>query len=229
MDLASFASIKDAATTFTSQSKRLDILINNAGIMACPMGETVDGYEIQLGTNHMGHALLTKLLVPTLLDTAKEPGADVRVVNLSSSAHQMAPWGGVISDKAVLAQKREWVRYANSKLANILFAKELAKRYPAIKSVAVHPGAIRTDLWQHSVNASTLLRWGVNTFGGLWLQDIAKGAMNQLWAATAKDVTSGVYYTPVGHAASGTGDARNEKLAARLWDWTEEELAKHGY
>lgn len=229
MDLSSFASIKSAAATFTSQSRRLDLLFNNAGIMACPMSETVDGYEIQFGTNHMGHALLTKLLLPTLLNTAKEPDADVRIINLSSYGHTMAPPDGIIFDKAVLAQQGPWARYGQSKLANILYTRELAKRYPTVKSVAIHPGNIKTDLWAHNVKVNRLTRYGVTIFGRLWLDDVAKGARNQLWAAVAKDVRSGVYYTPVGHQASGSANARNEKLAAELWDWTEKELKKQGF
>ena len=89
LDLSSFASIKRAADEFKSRSDRLDLLINNAGIMAVPWSMTEDGYEIQFGTNHMGHALLTKLLMPTMLKTAEEPGSDVRVINLSSEGHNM--------------------------------------------------------------------------------------------------------------------------------------------
>src|SRR5687768_9558515 len=90
MDLASFASIHDSARAFTQMSDRLDILLLNGGIMSVPPGTTDDGYEVQFGTNHMGHALLTKLLLPTLLRTA-DTGADVRVTVLASSAHQYAP------------------------------------------------------------------------------------------------------------------------------------------
>jgi hypothetical protein len=91
LDLTSFSSIASAADTFKSRESRLDILINNAGIMASPYSTTKEGYEIQLGTNHMGHALLTKLLLPTLIETSKQPGADVRIVTLSSMATTSRP------------------------------------------------------------------------------------------------------------------------------------------
>jgi len=135
LDLASFASIKQAADTFEASSKRLDMLMNNAGIMACPAALTKEGYETQFGTNHVGHALLTKLLLPTLQRTAKEPGSDVRIINLSSSAHNWAPKGGLVFDamKTDMQSYSTWARYGQSKVANILFNKELAKRYPSIK------------------------------------------------------------------------------------------------
>lgn len=135
LDLASFASVKKAADTFEASSKRLDILMNNAGIMACPAGLTKEGYEIQFGTNHMGHALLSKLLLPTLQRTAKEPGSDVRIINLSSWGNNFAPKGGLIFDamKTDMQSYTTFSRYGQSKLANILFNRELAKRYPSIK------------------------------------------------------------------------------------------------
>jgi NAD(P)-dependent dehydrogenase (short-subunit alcohol dehydrogenase family) len=216
MDLSSFTSIKDAVAPFTSHSQRLTLLSNNAGIMACPMRETVDGYEIQFGTNHMGHALLTKLLLPTVLSTAKEPGADVRIVNLSSMRHQMAPSGGIILDKATLVQRRPWARCGQSKLANILYTKQLPKRCPSVKTIAVHPDNIETDLWAHNVKINWFVRCGVTIFGRFWLEVVAKGARNQLGAAVAKEVGSGAYYTSAGHKTSGSDSARNEKLAEEL-------------
>ena len=229
MDLASFSSVKNAAAIFISQSHRLEILLNNAGIMACPWSETAEGYEIQFGTNHMGHALLTKLLLPTMLQTAEEPGADVRIVTLSSYGHTMAPSAGIIFDTAALAKEGPWVRYGQSKLANILFTKQLAKRYPSIKSVAIHPGNIETDLWDHNVKLNLFVKYLVNLFGSFWLQNVAEGARNQLWAAVAKGVISGTYYTPVGQPSKGTSNARSEKLAEKLWNWTEKEIKKHTY
>jgi NAD(P)-dependent dehydrogenase (short-subunit alcohol dehydrogenase family) len=110
LDLTSFSSIASAASTFLASESRLDILINNAGIMASPYSATKEGYEIQFGTNHMGHALLTKLLLPVLLDTAKQPGADVRVVTLSSVGHALTPPGGIIFDQAALEAQNTWLR-----------------------------------------------------------------------------------------------------------------------
>lgn len=148
LDLTSASSIKDAAKTVDSSVDRLDILMNNAGIMMTPLGTTKDGFEIQFGTNHIGHALLTKLLLPKLLATTKEPGADVRIITLSSVAHEWAPPGGLELETVHSTQNNLSTRqrYGQSKLANILYSNELARRYPAIRCVSVHPGSVRTGL-----------------------------------------------------------------------------------
>lgn len=232
LDLGSFASIKRAADAFTSQSRRLDVLLNNAGVMATPWGLTQDGYELQFGTNHVGHALLTKLLLPTLLATAARPGADVRVVNLSSEGHNMAPAGGVVLERAALERQGPWRRYGHSKLANILFTRELARRHPAVTAVAVHPGVIITNLYQPARDSGVLMRYGLGLFGLLsypFLPDVPQGTRNQLWASVASDVVSGAYYKPVGSLSKGSAYAQDQDLAERLWDWTEEEFKKHGY
>ncbi|MCJ1296395.1 hypothetical protein MMC34_007961 [Xylographa carneopallida] len=267
LDLTSFASVAEAAHRFTSQSRRLDVLINNAGIMATPAGTTKDGYEIQFGTNHMGHALLTKLLLPTLLATVKEPGADVRIVNLTSEGHNLAPSAGVIFDKAEL-DAQDFLVPASSKtgignhmvlemhsrhlslarlqddpgnnlltsnlpleLANILYTKELAVRYPTITSVAIHPGVIKTDLYEPNRSSNALLRYGMSLLGPLIFASLPDGAKNQLWAATTKkkNLQNGAYYKPVASLSKGSANAQSEKLAKTLWNWTEEELKKKGY
>ena len=204
--------------------------MNNAGIMATPPGTTQEGYEIQFGTNHIGHALLTKLLLPTLLSTAEKPGSDVRIVNLTSEGHRLAPSGGILFDKTKLDGVGPWARYGQSKLSNILFTKELAKRYPTIMTMAVHPGLILTDLYAPNQKSSMLMRMLVTVFGGL-LGTPSTGALNQLWAATAAkdEMTSGAYYTPIGKRSGGSGYAKDDKLAGQLWDWTEKEFASKGY
>ncbi|KAI9657463.1 MAG: hypothetical protein M1821_003145 [Bathelium mastoideum] len=235
LDLASFPSIAHAAQLFQSQSNRLDILIHNAGIMAVPFALTSQNHEIQFGTNHVGPFLLTRLLLPTLLSTAKEPNADVRIVALSSSAHQMAPPPGIIFAQQELAKYGAWRRYGQSKLANILFTRELARRYPQITSVSLHPGLIQTDLFASQQETNTLVRWGMKM---LWWSpvfvDVPEGTRNQLWAATAplgpKGVKSGAYYMPVGKDNGGSfWHARKEKLARELWDWSEAEMRRHGF
>ena len=112
-----------------------------------PYSLTEDGYESTFGTNHMGHALLTNLLLPTLLKTAEEPGADVRVVNVSSKGHMWAKAPGITYDQAALEQQAPLVCYGHSKLANILHARELQRRYPSITATSIHPGAIITDIY----------------------------------------------------------------------------------
>ena len=109
--------------------------------MALPASTTKEGYEIQFGTNHVGHFLFSKLLMPTLQRTAEGKG-DVRIVNLSSEGHRLPPKGGLAlkDSHSDMASYNTWVRYGQSKLANILFTRELTRRYPAFKSFAIHPG-----------------------------------------------------------------------------------------
>jgi len=236
LDLTSFSSIADAASTFKSQESRLDVLINNAGIMAPPYSTTKEGYEIQFGTNHMGHALLTKLLIPTMLDTAKQPGSDVRIVNLSSMGHQMPVSKGIEFDQQALEKESTWRRYGSSKLANILFARSLALEYPTITSVSLHPGVILTDLFDN-LRTNIFMKVGLYIYGiiGMILpghyQGPEGGALNTTWCATtAKDeLESGAYYMPVGKKSSGSSFARDEGLRKKLWEYTEAELQKHGY
>ncbi|KAJ9635429.1 hypothetical protein H2199_008432 [Coniosporium tulheliwenetii] len=196
-----------------SRLPRLDILINNAGIMATPFALTPQGHEVQFGTNHVGHFLLTRLLLPTLLKTAAEPGADVRIVN------------------AGLEEFSTWRRYGMSKLANILFARELARRYPNITSTAVHPGVILTDLYEPNKKSNVLIRLGVGLLGSFVMGTVQEGAKNQLWAATARreEVRSGAYYVPVGKLSAGSRYAGDEKLAEQLWRWSEAEVERHGF
>ncbi|KAF2873147.1 oxidoreductase-like protein [Massariosphaeria phaeospora] len=236
LDLSDFASIAAAASTFTTREQRLDILVNNAGIMATPYSLTKQGHEIQFGTNHVGHALLTKLLLPTLQHTAAQPGADVRIVNVTSAALYMAPSGGIIWDQPALEQHATWRRYGQSKLANVLFARECARRYPAITSVSIHPGVIFTDLYT-SVKQNALMKLAVSGYTYLapylpgHYKDTIEGALNQTWAATApKDaLKNGEYYVPVGKGGGGSAVSKDMELAKKLWEWTEEELKKHGY
>lgn len=236
LDLTSFESIAEAAKAFKSKEKRLDILINNAGIMAVPYSTTKEGYEIQFGTNHVGHALLTKLLMPVLLETAKEPGADVRIVNVSSMGHMMAPSGGIIFDQQALESYMTARRYGVSKLANILFTRELAARYPQITTVSLHPGVILTDLYA-TLQKNWLLAPLIFIYGRMMgflpghFPDAAGGALNQTWAATTpkENLKNGEYYRPVGVHSFCSSYAKDLGLAKKLWDWTEGEFQKHGY
>lgn len=237
LDLTSFSSIASAASTFTARESRLDILINNAGIMATPYSTTKEGYEIQFGTNHMGHALLTKLLLPTMLETAKQPNADVRVVTLSSAGHALAVSKGIEFDQAALEKESTWRRYGSAKLANILFAKEIAEKYPGqITSVSLHPGVIMTDLFS-SFASNVFLKVGLWFYGIVGrvlpghFSSPEGGALNTTWCATARkeDVVSGAYYKPVGVQSKGSKWAQDKGLQKKLWEYTEEEFKKHGY
>ncbi|KKY28409.1 putative retinol dehydrogenase [Phaeomoniella chlamydospora] len=232
-DLADFDSIKKAANTILADTDRLDILMNNAGIMATPAGLTKQGYELQFGTNHMGHALLTKLLLPILEKTAKTPGSDVRIVNLSSVAHGWGPKSGLVLDEAKteMAQYSTWQRYGHSKLANVFFSQALAQRYPDIKTVAVHPGSVNTGLTNGPKQSYAAVSWVFDVAATLFGVNVEEGALNQLWASAAKseDVKSGHFYYPVGKDHAGNALVRDPKLSELLWDWTEKELKDHGF
>ena len=220
--------MEKAAKQFTSSSQRLDVLMCNAGIMAVPPALTKDGYEIQFGTNHVGHALLIKLLLPTLTRSAETPGADVRIVSLTSQGYRGNPTGGIIFEKLRTTQADigvggDWRRYGQSKLANILYATELARRYPNITSVSIHPGVVATGLVGNLSFMNKALVY-VTNIGKV--QVATDGASNQLWAATGKkeDIANGAYYEPVGTLGYLSKNAKSEKLAGELWEWTQKEL-----
>ena len=195
-----------------------------------PPSTTKEGYEIQFGTNHVGHALFTKLLLPTLERTANEKDADVRIVNVSSAGHQLCPKGGLVLSEAITNMQTysTWTRYGQSKLANILFTRELARRYPGIKSMALHPGGVDTGLKSSLLETSPWLKYivpGVRWF----LKSPEEGALTQLFTATSPDAKSGEYYEPVAIQRPGSKCSQDPELAKELWNWTETELAKHGY
>ncbi|KAJ5742701.1 uncharacterized protein N7511_011102 [Penicillium nucicola] len=235
LDLSSFKSIRAAADQFQAESDRLDILILNAGTMGNPPTKTMEGFEVQLGTNHIGHFLLTKLLLPTLLQTidhdrAKGDTPDVRVVTVASAAHAVGPstFEDMVSTPGLLAGST-WTRYGASKAANIFFAAELARRYPDILSVAVHPGAVDSGLYSHTKDLNWMMKYSLNVTGSAFFRTVTSGALNSLWAAgTQKDkLINGAYYGPVGYRCGGTAFVQNADVARKLWDWTEGQVSKH--
>ncbi|MCJ1418822.1 hypothetical protein MMC32_005173 [Xylographa parallela] len=233
-DLTSFASVQAVAKRFLATSSRLDVLVCNAGIMAVDAGTSKDGYEIQFQVNHLAHALLIKMLLPLMLQTADRPDADVRIVNLASIAYQQAPKIGIDfsslkSNQASLGPAlipgRKWSRYGQSKLANLLYVQELAKRYPRILSVAVHPGIVMTDLFAN-VSFGARLPALISSIGKT--TPLEQGPYNQLWAATSPrgGIKNGEYYEPTGIVGKRTTtQAKDVRLAEKLWDWTQEALA----
>jgi NAD(P)-dependent dehydrogenase (short-subunit alcohol dehydrogenase family) len=245
LDLASLSSVATAADSFSAENSRLDILMNNAGIMAQPPALTKDGYEIRFGTNHVGHYLLTKRLLPIMQKTAAEPNADVRIINLTSGAYKFAPEPtGFIPATCTtdMASYDTFVRYGQSKLANILFTNELVRRYPAITSVSIHPGLVETGLSTPFAEAYPWLSFFLRPIWMLVAKQPSVGAYNQTWASVApvegkagtdkerlKPVKPGGYYVPVAKEGSMTKFAKDGELAKQLWDWTEAELQKHGY
>ncbi|KAM6510864.1 hypothetical protein FSOLCH5_011309 [Fusarium solani] len=227
LDLGSFESVKNAARTLTSSVSRLDILLLNAGVMGCPPGQTKKGYETHWGINHVGHALLLKLLTPLLLKTRSESRSEVRIVSVSSVAHKFAVSGGIKLDilKTNGGGESPNNLYGQSKLANLIYAKEFAEHHPELTSVSIHPGTVKTDL--QTSGGNLLIRGFQKFIVPLIGVEVQEGAKNQLWAATAKGVESGEYYEPVGVSGRGSALSKNKELGKKLWDWTEKELEAH--
>lgn len=224
LDLADLKSVAKAADELTKKESRLDVLMNSGGVMTPPAGSVNGaGLELQFATNVLGHYALTRLLLPTLLRTAKSnPDGTVRVVNVASSSIMAAPRGGIMFDN--LANGSQLLLYGQSKLGNIVFANELARRYTdeGIISVALNPGNIETDLWQYQ--RDQLL--SVNTFVHKYPQEM--GALTQLYAATSPKVTkadSGAYFAPWARKDKPIrSEVHNPALGTKLWDWCDEQM-----
>ena len=229
LDLASLESVHRFARDFAAKSVPLDVLCNNAGVMAIPRRTTAEGFEMQIGTNHLGHFALTGLLLEPLLAA---PAA--RVVNVSSTAHKP----GRIDFDDLQGEKsyRKWMAYAQSKLANLLFTYELQRRLEAAGaravSVACHPGYSATNLqavgpqMSGSRIAARLMDLGNRFFS----QPAAMGALPTLYAATSPDARGGDYIGPdgfmenYGHPRKTRSTARSHDraVATRLWEVSEQ-------
>ncbi|PNP42024.1 hypothetical protein TGAMA5MH_06203 [Trichoderma gamsii] len=230
LNLSNLASVAAAADTLNQNTDRIDLLFLNAGIMNLPPGKTDDGFDIQFGTNHVGHFLLTTRLLPLLKQTVTKYNADVRVLSISSMASMAAPsLDTIISED--LWKKGGWTSYASSKAANILFAAELARRHPEITAMSVHPGLIKTDLYSDTFENSYFMRFGMALVGPLVYHDAVYGALTQLWTATAEKnkIQQGAFYTPVGKLQKGNSWANNADASKKLWEWTEEKLKEKGF
>ncbi|KAF4950593.1 hypothetical protein FGADI_8107 [Fusarium gaditjirri] len=226
LNLASLRSVTEAARTILASLTSLDILMLNAGVMGTSPTLTEDGYEHQFGINYMGHAFFTKLLFP-LLDQTSMDGADVRVIILTSYSHWNSPHGGIQFDvlKTRAEQLPSLQRYAQSKLALILFARQLAKDNPRLTVAAVHPGAADTDLQKGTAGigwADWVLGWVINKL--ILYQPVETVAKHQVWAATTPKLVSGEYYEPLGLVGKRRPEAADDELAAKLWNWSEVEF-----
>ena len=227
VDVSSFASVKAAAYRFLADNERLDILINNAGIMGVEPSLSEDGYEITFATNHLGPALLTKLLLPALTRSSTP-----RVVNIASVLYNRAPSSGIFYDKLKTdcAGIGSLGVYAVTKLANIYHAQELGRRNPGITAVSLHPGLVRTDIiGDHAKKESPIFAWMVDIPGRLVSVDVKTGALNQLWASTSGEVRNGAFYMPYGKLIIGPALVEDKAAARELWEWTENEFKKHGF
>lgn len=231
LDLASFASVKTAAARVISEVDRLDILQLNGGVAVVPHSKTESGYEIQFGTNYIGHALLTQLLMPKLLATASLPGADVRIVAMSSIGHKGSPKEGIVFDRINTDIQEETGSglYGQAMLAKNLFASELARRYPQVTSSSLHPGTVKTQAWEGDKDFNPIFRaLVVRPFVKFMGVSCDEGAKTQLWLSFSNDVRNGAYYEPIGKLGKQSNLSRDTILAKKLWEWTEKELAATG-
>lgn len=228
-DLASLESIASAGKEANDRFEKIDILINNAGVMACPKMQTNDGFEMQFGTNHLGHFALTKHLMPLV-----EAGDDKRIVNLSSRGHHIAP-ADFDDPNFETSEYTPWDSYGRSKTANILFTKGLEDRFAdkGIHAYAVHPGGIQTNLGRHLTEEDTkflmerMKAQAKETGKPAVFKTIPQGAATQSWAATAPQLEGkgGVYCEDCHVAkvddASSNGGLRSYAIdtanADRLW------------
>ncbi|TDG12929.1 SDR family NAD(P)-dependent oxidoreductase [Seongchinamella unica] len=227
LDLADLDSVRAGAREIREKCPQINLLINNAGVMACPLMRTVQGFEMQFGTNHLGHFLLTCLLAPALV-----AGAPARVINLSSAGHKF----GALDLDDPNYQRREyekWSAYGQSKTANALFTVALDKRLrdQGVRSLAVHPGMIMTELSRHMEPADMEAILRGRDIADIVFKTVEQGSATSVWAATSAELEGkgGLYLEDchIAGAATPGSDAGVEDyaldpdLADQLWQMSE--------
>lgn len=218
LDLADLDSVRSFAAIMNKKLKKLDLLVNNAGIMMCPNWRTKQGFEMQFGTNHLGHFLLTNLLLD-LLKNAKSS----RIINISSRAHYDfgMNWDDINWEKSYNPIKA----YAQSKLCNVLFTKELAKRLEGtgVVSFSLHPGVVRTELTRNLGAGLTFLVPLILKLAGpvyaVFTKSSEEGAQTTIYCAVEEDINqyNGEYFTDC-RVKTPSKQARNEEYPSRLWE-----------
>lgn len=225
LELVDLEQVRQAAATLLATHPRIDVLINNAGIMACPLERTAEGCELQFGTNHIGHFLWTCLLAPALKQSAAP-----RVVNLSSAGHKYAP---VDFDDPQFERRPydKWIAYGQAKTANMLFSVGLSKR--GIPANAVHPGAIMTNLGRH-MTQDDFAKFGTQAHeSGFEFKSVEQGAATSVWAATSPQLAgkAGLYLEDCQIGKPATDEAPSmgyfaygldESAAEQLWRLSEQ-------
>lgn len=218
LDLASFDSIKAFSQSFQEQYEKLDVLINNAGLVPVSKQKTAEGFEMQFGVNHLGHFLLTQLLMPQL-----EAAGNARVVNVASLMHR---FGSIDFDSFRGEKKYQPLKaYGQSKLANVLFTRELAKRYAdkGISSFSLHPGGVGTN-----IAGRGFIRRNIYKLVGGYMTP-KRGAKTSVYLASAPDIEplSGEYFGDNAKRKSTTKLGQDMALAKRLWDVSEQLISQY--
>lgn len=215
LDLASINSIRKFAKDILTTEHNIDILINNAGVMICPRTLTEDGIELQFGVNHLGHFLLTNLLLHRI-----KASAPSRIVNVSSVAHK---YGKINFNDIHMEHNYDPIKaYCQSKLANLLFSRELARRLEGtrVSVYALHPGVVHTEIWRHSHETMpAIIPWLVNKVGSYLMKNPVQGAQTTIYCAVAKELEfqSGFYYSECSMIEPAS-HAKDDMAAKKLWD-----------
>ncbi len=228
LDLAALDSVRKAAADLGARFPRLDLLINNAGVMMPPYGLTKDGFELQFGTNHLGHFALTGLLMPSLLAA---PGS--RIVTVSSNGHRAGRMN--FADLQSSRHYQKMAAYGRSKLANLMYTYELQRRLSAAEvqtiAVAAHPGTARTELTRHMSGLSNAaVKTPLGPLTSWWVQEAEMGALPILRAATDPAAIGGTYYGPGGLfqltgypvVVRSSSRSLNNEAQRRLWAESEQ-------
>jgi NAD(P)-dependent dehydrogenase (short-subunit alcohol dehydrogenase family) len=233
MDLSDLGSVRAAAVDIAARYPSINLLINNAGVMACPLGRTAQGFELQFGTNHLGHFLFTNMLLPSLEAAAAGSSQDSRVISLSSAGHR---FGGIDFDDPNYERREyeKWAAYGQSKTANALFAVGLDARLKAkgVRAFSVHPGVIMTELGRYLAPEEwESLKASRPSGEEMTFKSIEQGAATSVWAATSPQLQGlgGLYLEDCHIAEPGVpgksggiaGYAADPALADRLWDLSE--------
>ncbi len=234
MDLADLDSVRTASADIVARFPEIHLLINNAGVMACPLGRTAQGFEMQFGTNHLGHFLFTGLLLPSLLQAAAGSDREVRIISLSSAGHR---FGEVDFDDPNFERREynKWLSYGQPKTANALFAVGLDQRLQQknVRAFSVHPGVIMTELGRHMTEQDYAdLIASVPEGQEMTYKSVEQGSATSVWGATSPDLEGkgGLYLEDCQIAQRGEPGGRggvqdyavDPDLADRLWSLSEE-------
>lgn len=215
LDLGDLTSVRAFVKKWLDSGRPIHLLVNNAGIMATPQGTTPQGFELQVGTNHVGHFVLTTGLLPAL-----EKAGEARIVTVSSDLHKRGNGQRLVSALQKLpTDYSPFGAYGDSKLGNVLFVKALAKRLPkGIEAFSIHPGVIKTNLTRSMGFSGTIFR----VIGGLFMKSIPQGAATSVFAATSPELKgkSGAYLADC-HVVDASKEGVDAELAEKVWALTE--------
>ncbi|KAH7101566.1 NAD(P)-binding protein [Auriculariales sp. MPI-PUGE-AT-0066] len=225
LDLADLASVKAAAAEFLTQESQLHVLFNSGGVMAAPMDQlTRDGYDLQFGTNVVGHFYLTSLLLPTLLATSKATGVKSRIITTAAGLYRSHPRVNydTLRDGPARRKLDPLTLYAQSKYANIVVSNEYAKRYGKdLIAISLHPGVFKSELQRHMKPLPFSMWIGMKFAVPVWM-----GAINQMYAGTIPDAEkfNGKYMIPWAREGNGSKELWDVKEGQKLWAWLEQQV-----